>query len=148
MARERTTTQLNKWEEELAKAAKEAQAALPTPSGNWISLHPRLAYNGTPIDGNALDVVILDFVRENQKYEGAYNPASPDTPLCYAFGNDDKTRAPTPTPRTRSPTFARTAPTTSGVAAARGRLATMSSALPWYPLTTSTLMWPTSRSAR
>ena len=42
-----------------------------------------------PVDGNELNVVVLAFIHENQKYDGIYNPDVVNVPTCYAFGHND-----------------------------------------------------------
>lgn len=89
------TTQVNTWKEELAKEASAAQAALPAASGDWLSVRQgRMKFKGADVPGNKAEFIILDFIRENQFYEGRFDPDNAATPCCYAFGNDEKTMAP------------------------------------------------------
>jgi hypothetical protein len=89
---------INKWDEELAKLATEAVAALPQASVNVLAVRAggQLYYNDTPVPGSALDAIVLDFVRENQWYEFDYDPNKPGSPACYAYGTDPKTMTPHP----------------------------------------------------
>lgn len=82
---------------DLAKYASEISAALPVAAGDFLGTRGgRLTYKGQPVAGDRMDVVILDFIRENQYYPGIFNPDAPSSPVCYAYGNDDSTRTPHP----------------------------------------------------
>lgn len=84
------------WEEEMAKeAAIAAKMEENVGGGNFFSTKGGvLTYNDAPFPNNEMAVVILDSVLENVFYEGDYNPDSPASPLCYAFGRDEATLAP------------------------------------------------------
>lgn len=90
------TGQLNKWEKELAELAtvaaeQEASAA----TGQFFKLKGgRLTFNDAPVPNNEMAVVILDTVLHNIFYEGKYDPENPSTPVCYAFGREDREMTP------------------------------------------------------
>lgn len=92
----RGSTALANWEEELAKAGEEYAAQEANVGGGaFFSIKGgTLAFNGNPIPGNQMAVVILDSILANVFYPGEYDPDSPQTPVCYAFGRDEKTLAP------------------------------------------------------
>lgn len=96
MARTTPTTRVNKWDEELAKEAAAQAAELPAVSaGAFLSTAGgRLKFQGADVPGNKLDVIVLGFVSENQFYEGRYDPANSSSPICYAFGHDQKEMRP------------------------------------------------------
>lgn len=80
-----------------AKYAAEAQAqvASSAAAGNFISTKSGvLSYNGTPAPNNKLDVIVIDFVKENHYYDVAFDADSPRSPVCYAFGDDEKEMEP------------------------------------------------------
>lgn len=92
----KTGTSIAKWDEELARQA-EAAAGMEASvaAGQFFSLRGgQLTYNDAPLPGNQVAVVILDAVLENVYYEGAFDPDSPQSPTCFAFGRDEKTMAP------------------------------------------------------
>lgn len=91
-----TTTAVAKWDEELARQAKLAAAVEEsTATGNFFSLKGGiLAFNDAPVPNNEMAVVILDGVLENVYYEGKYDPDTPSSPLCFAFGRDEKAMTP------------------------------------------------------
>lgn len=88
------TNQLNSYQEELAKFAQEDAAAAPV-GGEFLNVkNAQLHYKGAPVQGNALDVVVLGFTKMNTYYPGAYNPNAIVPPDCYAFGADEKLMKP------------------------------------------------------
>lgn len=90
------STALVKWDEELADAAAE-QTAVSTKGGggNFISLKSGvMSYQGEDIPENTLRAVVLDFIYENQFYEGRFDPDARSSPVCYAFSRDEDDMAP------------------------------------------------------
>lgn len=89
-------TAVVKWEEELAKQAQiAAKMEENTGSSNFFGLKSGiLSYNGQPMANNEMAVVIVDHVLENVFYEGKYDPDTPQAPVCYAFGRDEKDMKP------------------------------------------------------
>ena len=89
-------TAVVKWEEELAKQAQiAAKMEENTGSSNFFGLKSGiLTYNSQPLANNEMAVVIIDHIQENVFYEGKYDPDTPQGPICYAFGRDEKDMAP------------------------------------------------------
>jgi hypothetical protein len=90
------TTALVKWDEALAaRAAKAKKTEANVGGGDWLSCKgATLTYQGNAVPGNALDVVIVSGVMENQLYDGKYDPNNPSSPVCYAFGEDEDSMVP------------------------------------------------------
>lgn len=90
------TTSIVKWDEALAARAQMAKKAEESVStGSFISLKSGvMSYNGNPVPGNKLDVVVVDAILENHYFEGAYDPNTPQSPVCYAFGRDEDDMGP------------------------------------------------------
>ena len=82
---------LTVWEAKMAAAAeKSTKAERPVSMLSGISIQGGiLSVDERPVPGNELDVVVLVAVHENQKYDGAYNPNTPQIPSCYAFSDPD-----------------------------------------------------------
>lgn len=90
------STALVKWDEELAKQAEVAAGMeANTGGGQFFSLKSGiLSWQDAPLPNNQMAVVILDSVLENVFYEGKYDPDTPQGPVCFAFGREEKTLAP------------------------------------------------------
>lgn len=83
------TSGVNKWDEELAKFAKQAEQEEPL-GGNFISTRGgRLQYGGSEIPGNKMNVVIVNYVKENHYYEDRFDADNPASPVCFAFADED-----------------------------------------------------------
>jgi len=84
------------WDEKLAaraQMAKKAEASVST--GNFISLKGGImSYMGNAVPGNKLNVIVVDSILENHFFEGKYDPNTPQSPSCYAFGRDEDEMAP------------------------------------------------------
>lgn len=95
-AASKTSTGLVKWDEELAKQAEVAAGMeANTGGGQFFSLKSGiLSWQDAPLPNNQMAVVILDAVLENVFYEGKYDPDTPQGPVCFAFGREEKTLAP------------------------------------------------------
>jgi len=89
-------TQIQKYDEEMAKLALEAaKQEAKTGGGNFISTrNAQFKIDGQPVPGNQLAVVIVDSVICNTLYEDDFNPDSPAVPLCYAYGRDEDEMGP------------------------------------------------------
>lgn len=86
-----TGTAVMAWEEEMAQVAH-SQAATEKPAGGYASISIKgglLSVDGNAVPGNALNVVIVDAIHENQFYTSDYDPDTRATPVCYAFGNEE-----------------------------------------------------------
>lgn len=90
------STALVKWDEELAKQAEIAAGMeANTGGGQFFSTKGGiLSWQGAPLPGNQMAVIILDSIFENVYYEGRYDPDTPQSPTCFAFGRDEKTMRP------------------------------------------------------
>lgn len=90
------STALIKWDEELAKQAEiAASMEANTGGGQFFSTKGGiLSWQGAPLPGNQMAVIILDSIFENVYYEGRYDPDTPQSPTCFAFGRDEKTMRP------------------------------------------------------
>lgn len=89
------------WDQQMAEAAK-VQAAAETVTGSYRSIgtrHGILTIDDTPIKGNELSAVVLMSIHENAYYTGAYDPNTPQVPVCFAFcgeGEDEADMKPHP----------------------------------------------------
>lgn len=79
----------------LATLNAEKAAAAQSDSGTvgaWITANAGLlSFKGSPVAGNYLDVIVIDACRENQYYDARFDRDNKRSPICYAFGDDDKT---------------------------------------------------------
>ncbi len=89
------TTEIVKWDEELAKQAEIAAGMeANTGGGQFFSLKSGvLSWQDVPMANNQMAVVILDSILETTYYEGEYDPDMPQSPTAFAFGRDEKTLA-------------------------------------------------------
>lgn len=90
------TTAVANWSEELARQAQAAAAMEEsTATGSFFGLKSgQLTWNDSPLPGNQMAVIILDHVLENVFYEGEYDPNTPQSPDCFAFGRVEKEMSP------------------------------------------------------
>ena len=88
--------ELANYDEMLAQMAKAASAA-EKPSGASISARAGvLQYNGAPVPGNKLDVIIVSSKYTNLYYEDKWDPNNISSPVCFAYGDNDAEMAPHP----------------------------------------------------
>lgn len=82
------TTALAPFQERLAQYAKKTVATVAAVSGGtFVSLKGGiLSVAGNAVPGNTLEVVVLGHVLENHYYTVAFDPDSPASPVCFAFG--------------------------------------------------------------
>lgn len=79
-----------KWDAELAKFAKEDGDREKTPVGQFISVRGgRITIGGNTLKEDSIDVVVLDFVFENDYYVGKFDPKKPRSPVCYAMAHKE-----------------------------------------------------------
>lgn len=86
------STALTLWEKEMGEAAV-AQGSRATVTGGFKSISTKsgvLSIDDNPVDDNELRVIVLAFMYENKMYEAKYDPKTPSTPVCYAFGTGEK----------------------------------------------------------
>lgn len=84
------------WELEMAAEAKEVSA-------KETSFAPRISFKGghlkvggEPVDGDSLDVIVVDAAFGKAYYEEAYDEDNPATPACYAFAREEGDLKPHP----------------------------------------------------
>lgn len=56
----------------------------------------KLHYDGQPVAGNVLDVVVVESVMENAFYDAEYDPENPRSPVCFALGKSEEDMTPHP----------------------------------------------------
>jgi hypothetical protein len=84
------------WKEKMAMVTAQA-AAMEAPKGGFLSFKSgRLSYDDTPIPGDKMNVVIIDFLLENGMFREKYNAMKPASPMCYAFGREESELKPHP----------------------------------------------------
>lgn len=79
------------WKDKLKGYAKQAVAVADEAGsgGQFISVKAgQLTYNGATVAGNKLKVVVLEGILENCFYLEEYDPDSPASPVCFAFGRE------------------------------------------------------------
>lgn len=88
---------LNKWDARLAELAQTSAVAEESAIGGGAFLstkNARLSFGGANVPGDKMNVVIIDSILENVYYDVPFDANNPASPVCYAFGRDDKTIAP------------------------------------------------------
>jgi hypothetical protein len=88
---------VNTWKEQLDAKVKAAAATEKSAgsASSWISLKgSQISIDGAAVPGDSLDMVVLDYVLENQYYDVDFDPDVPASPVCFAFGTDAKTMGP------------------------------------------------------
>lgn len=81
------TAALANWEKELEADALEVSGKEKMPGGNFLSIKGGvMSLAKQVIKGNEIDVVVVASVFENAYYTGDYDPDSPASPKCFAFG--------------------------------------------------------------
>lgn len=92
-----TTQALTKYDEKFAELAKKAQKmeAGVGGGGNFISFRGGvMTYQGAQVPGNKMNVIIIALTLENQYYDKPFSNDSPASPVCYAFGEEQKSMVP------------------------------------------------------
>lgn len=101
------TNALAKWDEQLAKYAKETKTMEQSAStgGAFIGIRGGImTFKGETVPGSKMNVVIVEHILENAFYVGDYDPENPSSPVCYALGRDAATMAPHPqSPKPQNP---------------------------------------------
>ena len=92
MAAKKQTTAVANYDEELAALAGKAATMTDTGGGGrfFSTQAGVLAFDGQPLPGNQMCIIVGAWCRENVFYEGAYDPENRAPPTCFAFGKDDK----------------------------------------------------------
>lgn len=90
------STELVDYEALLSSMAKQA-ASTERPATSTVSFKSgMLSYNGTPVQGNKLDAVIIASTHANFLYEGKYDPNNISNPDCFAYSADGSDMKPHP----------------------------------------------------
>lgn len=88
------STEVTKWDEELAKFAQEA-ASVERPTVANISLRGGvMTYMDQKIPGNKLPCIIIASVMENRYFSKKFDPNKPDAPDCFAFSDTGEDMVP------------------------------------------------------
>lgn len=90
------TTAVANWEEELAAQAQAAaKQEANVGGGNFFSTRAGvLSVDGQALLNNEMAVLIVDGILENAYYAGKFDPDSPTSPVCFAFGRDEADMVP------------------------------------------------------
>lgn len=85
------------YEEQLAKEASEIAKRIAAPTGDRIRFNANRTFI-TPdgMEGEALEVVIVDFVSTNLLYDGPFDRDNPQPPSCFAIGAEPSLLVPSP----------------------------------------------------
>lgn len=98
VATRKSGTGLANWQDRLAGMAKQAveqEASVAT--GQFIGTKAgQLTWNGNPVQGNKLEVVVVDSILENAYYVGKFDSDNPQPPVCFSFGRNEKEMKPHP----------------------------------------------------
>lgn len=96
MAEKRKTANVPiNYEEQLAAESHDIAKRIAAPSGDRIRLNGNVSFV-TPdgMEGDELEVVILDFMSSNLFYDSAYDADNPQPPACFAIGEEPSLLAP------------------------------------------------------
>ena len=92
-----TGTEIVDWQAEMAAQAQIAAGAQRSAGGGgkFFSLQGGIIqYDGNPLPGNQMAVVILADIMENSWYDGPFDPSNPASPKCFAFGRHEDAMEP------------------------------------------------------
>lgn len=87
-----TGTEVVDWEAEMAKQAEVAAASQRAMGGGgkfFGMAAGTLSFDGQPLPGNQMAVIILADTMMNSYYEGKYDPDNRASPKCFAFAKDE-----------------------------------------------------------
>ena len=91
------------WEKELVGSARAASATASSVGGGALFIQTRggnLSFQNEPLE-QPLVAFVLDQIRENNYYEGDFDPEAPRAPSCFSIGRDEAELAPPPDLDTR-----------------------------------------------
>lgn len=94
-----TGTEIVDWEKEMREQAAVAAAAQRSGGGGgkFFSLQGGiLQFDGNPMPGNQMAVIVIGYVMENSWYDGPFDPSSPASPKCFAFAQHEEALEPHP----------------------------------------------------
>lgn len=92
-----TGTEVVDWEAQMRRDAEIAAGAQRSAGGGGKFFSTQagvLQFDGQPLPGNQMAVVILADIMENSWYEDKYDPDTPASPKCFAFGHDEEDMEP------------------------------------------------------
>lgn len=105
-----TGTDIVDWEAEMRAQAAVAAGAQRSAGGGgkFFSFKAgQLSFDDNALPGNQVAVIILADTMENSWYDGPYDPNTPASPKCFAFGHDESEMAPPENPIDTDPYFER-----------------------------------------
>lgn len=87
----RQSTEVANWEDQMKKDAKIASHMESRVAATqfFSTKGGILKFNDTPIPGNEMIAVIVDYINEKTWYEEDFDPENPKTPSCFAFTRGD-----------------------------------------------------------
>jgi hypothetical protein len=78
------------WKDRMAAVVAQS-AQSEAPKGGFLSFKAgTMSYDETPIPGNRMEVIVIDFLLENAMFRDKYNPMKTVSPMCYAFGREEE----------------------------------------------------------
>jgi hypothetical protein len=92
-----TGTEIVDWEAQMRREAEIAAGAQRSAGGGGKFFSTQagvLQFDGTPLPGNQMAVIILADIMENSFYDGPFDPSSPASPVCFAFGHAEEDMEP------------------------------------------------------
>jgi hypothetical protein len=90
-------TEVTSWQDRLAKDAVAIQDAYKSPIGNLSFSSSGMFYEGVPVVGGTLDVVVLAACFANLWYKDVYDPDVRKNPDCYSLAEERVGMRPDPT---------------------------------------------------
>lgn len=89
-------TAMVNYDEMLAQMAK-AATAVERPSASNLGVKAGImTYNGEPIKGNKIDVIVIDSIHANLYYDEKYDSDNPVSPVCFAYSESGEGMVPHP----------------------------------------------------
>ena len=76
------------YEEQMAKDAGDYASTETVRSGFISTASGTLSWGDTPLPGNQMVVVIVDYMNENALYDGSYDADNKAPPVCFALGRN------------------------------------------------------------
>src|SRR4051794_18033923 len=87
-----TGTEVVDWEAQMRADAEIAAGAQRSSGGGGKFFSTQagvLQFDGNPLPGNQMAVIVLADIMENSYYDEPFNPSVPASPKCFAFGHDE-----------------------------------------------------------
>lgn len=92
MVARKPKTEVLDWQREMEQQAELAAGAQRSTGGGgkFFSIKGGiLSYDGTPMPGNQMAVIVLADILENSYYDAPYDPDTPTAPVCFAFAKHE-----------------------------------------------------------